>query len=262
MGAIDCMATKDREFEIDLEGGGNTSEDDLSSETDSTSKPHARKTFGRLRSGFLSSDRSVSRTGIFASSSNSTKLVKLGVDENVELLMESSDGEKRREFGAFAEKNNVKGKIKKNGKVHKPPRPPRGPSLDAADRIFVREIAELAVKKRATVERIKALKKMKAEKTSSFNSSLPALFITLLFFVVIIFQGMSAKGSTMVTVSDSPAPSVGGSAGLIVQHSLQFQSSPNVNEPESHILNFAGKQTSDPATAVREASLVEELKNH
>ncbi|XP_038903260.1 uncharacterized protein LOC120089897 [Benincasa hispida] len=256
MGGLDCMATKDREFEIDLEGGGNTSEDDLSSETDSTSKRHARKTFNRLRSGFLSSDGSISRIGSFASSSNSTKLVKLGVDENVELSMDSSDGEKRREFGAFAEKKNVKGKI---GKVHKPPRPPRGPSLDAADRIFVKEMTELAVKKRATVERIKALKKMKAEKASSFNSSLPALFITLLFFVVIIFQGMSAKGSTMVLMSDSPAPSVGGSAGLIVQHS--FQSSPDVNEPQSHILNFAGKQTSDP-DAIREARSVEELKNH
>lgn len=253
------MATKDREFEIDLEGGGsNTSEDDLSSETDSTSKTHARKSFSRLRSGFLCSDGSISRSGSFASSSNSTKLVKLGVDDNVELSMDSSDGEKRREFGAFAEKKSAKGKIK-NGKVHKPPRPPRGPSLDAADRIFVKEMTELAVKKRATVERIKALKKMKAEKASSFNSSLPALFITLLFFVVIIFQGMSAKGSTMVSVSDSPAPSVGGSAGLIVPHS--FQSSPDVNEPQSHILNFAGKQTSGP-DAVREASSVEELKNH
>lgn len=190
MGGLDCMATKDREFEIDLEGGGsNTSEDDLSSETDSTSKTHARKSFSRLRSGFLCSDGSISRSGSFASSSNSTKLVKLGVDDNVELSMDSSDGEKRREFGAFAEKKSAKGKIK-NGKVHKPPRPPRGPSLDAADRIFVKEMTELAVKKRATVERIKALKKMKAEKASSFNSSLPALFITLLFFVVIIFQGM------------------------------------------------------------------------
>lgn len=192
MSGLDCMAAKDREFEIDLEGGGNTSEDDLSSEADSTSKPHSRKIFNRLRSGALCADGSVDRSCNFASSSNSTKLNKLGVDENVELLTDySSEGEKRREFGARAEKNkNVKEKIRKNGKVHKPPRPPRGPSLDAADRIFVKEIAELAVKKRATVERIKALKKMKAEKTSSFNSSLPALFITLLFFVVIVFQGM------------------------------------------------------------------------
>ncbi|KAG6581310.1 hypothetical protein SDJN03_21312, partial [Cucurbita argyrosperma subsp. sororia] len=256
MGSLDYMATEDREFEIDLEGGGYTSEDDLSSETDSTSKTHARKTFSRLRSGVLCADGSINRSGSFASSSDSTKLVKLGVDENVQLLLGSSEGEKRREFAALVEKKkNVKEKIKK-GKVHKPPRPPRGPSLDAADRIFVKEIAELAVKKRATVERIKALKKMKAEKTSSSNSSLPALFITLLFFVIIIFQGMSAIGS--VRVSESPVASGGGSAGLIVQNLPQ--SSPNVNGAQSHVLDFAGNQTSDPATI--EGSSVEELKNH
>lgn len=186
------MATKERELVIDLEGGGSSSEEDSNNEPESISKVHSRKTFGRLRSGFLCPDGSISRGSSFASSSNATRLSKLSVDENVELLMDkSSEGEKRRELGALVEKKkNLKEKIKKNGKIHKPPRPPTGPSLDAADRILVREITELASKKRATVERIKALKKMKAEKTSSFNSSIPALFITLLFFVIIIFQGM------------------------------------------------------------------------
>ncbi|XP_022998477.1 uncharacterized protein LOC111493099 [Cucurbita maxima] len=250
MSGLDCMATEDREFEIDLEGGDYTSEYDLSSESDSTSKPHVRKAISRLRSGFLCTNGSINRGCSFDSSSNSTKLDKLGVDENVELLIDKSlDGEKRRELGALAEKKkNVKEMIKNNGKLHKPPRPPRGPSLDAADRIFVKEMTQLAVKKRAMVERIKALKKMKAEKTSSFNSNLPALFITLLFFVVIILQGMSANGSAIMF--ESPVPSSSRSAGLIpLQHSSK--SFPNVNILQSHILDFAG-----------EASSVEDLKNH
>ncbi|KAL6503327.1 hypothetical protein OROGR_025250 [Orobanche gracilis] len=84
-------------------------------------------------------------------------------------------------------------------KPPKPPRPPRGLSLDAADRKLVKEISELTLIKRARIERMKALRKIKAAKASSGSTSssgnLIAMVFTILFFVVIIFQGCHPKTS-------------------------------------------------------------------
>ncbi|KAL6526468.1 hypothetical protein OROGR_015558 [Orobanche gracilis] len=71
-------------------------------------------------------------------------------------------------------------------KPPKPPRPPRGMSLDAADRKLVNEISELALIKRARIERMKALRKIKTAKASLGSI---AMVFTILFFVLIIFQG-------------------------------------------------------------------------
>lgn len=122
-------------------------------------------------------------------------------------------------------------------KPPKPPRPPRGYSLDAADRKLIKELHELAMMKRARVERMKALKKMKAAKASSSvplgsNGSFFAMFFTVLFFLVLIFQGMSsgnsstsfhgspesgvARESSLVNPSSSPSSSTTGSGSPIV----------------------------------------------
>ncbi|CAI9119047.1 OLC1v1020707C2 [Oldenlandia corymbosa var. corymbosa] len=78
-------------------------------------------------------------------------------------------------------------------KPPKPPRPPRGMSLDAADQKLMRELHEIAMLKRARIERMKALKKMKAAakapSTSSNGGSLFAMLCTALFCIVIICQG-------------------------------------------------------------------------
>ncbi|KAL0299851.1 UNVERIFIED_CONTAM: hypothetical protein Scaly_2569100 [Sesamum calycinum] len=78
-------------------------------------------------------------------------------------------------------------------KPPKPPRPPRGLSLDAADQKLIKEISELARIKRARIERMKVLKRMKAAKVSSASASssgnLIAMLFTILFCIVIIFQG-------------------------------------------------------------------------
>jgi uncharacterized small protein (DUF1192 family) len=88
----------------------------------------------------------------------------------------------------------VKDKRKKassNKKSGKPPRPPKGPSLDAADLKLIRELSERALLKRARIERMKALRKMRNAKSSSASnsSSILALIFTIIFFIVIIFQG-------------------------------------------------------------------------
>lgn len=83
-----------------------------------------------------------------------------------------------------------------NKKAAKPPRPPKGPSLDEADYKLIRELSELATLKRARVERMKAMKKMKNGKPASSNgTSALALIFTVIFFVVIIFQGKTCSTS-------------------------------------------------------------------
>ncbi|XP_047253301.1 uncharacterized protein LOC107854556 isoform X1 [Capsicum annuum] len=117
------------------------------------------------------------------------------------------------------DKKKVKDK-RKSTSAKKPPRPPRGLSLDAADQKLIKEIAELAMIKRARIERIKALKKMKAAKASSTSpssmGSVLAFLFSVLFFLILCFQGMSS-GSSAVSSHDSPEPSGSRSNSFIIQ---------------------------------------------
>lgn len=80
-------------------------------------------------------------------------------------------------------------KFKKTRKPSKPPRPPKGPLLSANDQKLMREITELAMRKRARIERMKTLRRLKATKSSSPCSSIFAMIVTVIFFVFLIFQG-------------------------------------------------------------------------
>ncbi|XP_039050747.1 uncharacterized protein LOC120191964 isoform X1 [Hibiscus syriacus] len=117
----------------------------------------------------------------------------------------------------------------------KPPRPPRAPSLDAADQKLIKEIAELARLKRARIERIKVLKKMKAaEETTSHRNNVLATVFTIIFCIVMIFQGMSPGGRPTGS-QESPVPVGAGAVnrGLI---SVQFSEKPSAsipNQPDS-----------------------------
>ncbi|KAK6913661.1 hypothetical protein RJ641_020982 [Dillenia turbinata] len=88
-------------------------------------------------------------------------------------------------------------KMSSKKKHSKPPRPPRGPSLDAADLKLIQEFTELAILKRARIERMKSLK-MKSAKTLSSNSNLFAMVFTVFFFLMLVFQGMSGKKSPLM----------------------------------------------------------------
>ncbi|XP_039025656.1 uncharacterized protein LOC120159049 [Hibiscus syriacus] len=96
-----------------------------------------------------------------------------------------------------------------NKKPSKPPRPPRAPSLDAADLKLIREIAELARLKRARIKRMGALKKLKSasatKPTSSSSSNMFAMVFTVIFCLVMLFQGKS-PGGTPTTHQGSPLP--------------------------------------------------------
>ncbi|KAM0071199.1 hypothetical protein Hdeb2414_s0001g00022211 [Helianthus debilis subsp. tardiflorus] len=113
-----------------------------------------------------------------------------------------------------------KRKISNSKKAPKPPRPRKGLSLDAADLQLVKEIAEQTMKKRARVERLKSLKKRRAVKAASppqgsSNISIFAMAITVLFFIVIIFQGFGSGHSSTFTFENSPKSAGEPSDGLI-----------------------------------------------
>lgn len=236
------MASREKDYEFDIESGGMTSEEEASKDLDS-SKRQVKKILKRVSGGILNFDGSI--TCGFGVSSSSNMVKSGGVSDNdVELLIEkSSDGEESRVQMAVVEKMCVGEKHKKNArKPPKPPRPPKGPSLDAADQKLVRELAELATRKRARTERIKALKKMKAAKASSLNSGLSAIVITLIFFLIITFQGLSSRSTASVRLHESPEPAVSTSEGLV---SVQFYKDPfgfESNESVSGPRSFAEEQ--------------------
>lgn len=209
--------------ERDLESGGTGHEDETSRSTISGNK-QAKNMVGRLMSGLLG--YSGSANGESSASTDS----KLGTSsenphDNIELLTDKNSGQSV-ELMPLLEKKPVKDKRKTSfRKASKPPRPPKGPTLDVSDVKLVMEISELAMKKRARIQRIKALKKMNAEmsysspsssslpsspsspsSSSTSNSSLAAMVVTLLFFVLIVFQGIYSRNSSSASFQGSPEP--------------------------------------------------------
>lgn len=150
---------------------------------------------------------------------------EVGTNSYIEVIVK---GENDEESKTLVEKKNVGKKYKKANykKASKPPRPPRGPSLDAADMLLVREISAHAMNRRARIEQIKASRKMREEK-SSFSlskSSICAMIFTVLFIFVICFQGFCSKGVNSVNFHGSPEPAT----NSII--SVQFFNQPSANE--------------------------------
>lgn len=158
--------------------------------------------------------------------------------ENVKLLVDrkASAGEKNE---CNFEKKSVKEKPKAMSakKPPKPPRPPRGLSLDSTDQKIIRELAEMAKLKRARMERMKALKKMKEARTSSSKNQLFATLFTILFCLVILFQGISSRSNSAATFQGSPMTSRATDGGII---------------PMTHYQNL-------PASGYKSPSLLEQV---
>ncbi|KAE8669646.1 putative Plant invertase/pectin methylesterase inhibitor superfamily protein [Hibiscus syriacus] len=150
-----------------------------------------------------------------------------------------------------AKNKSVKEKRKSLGhKKHpRPPRPPRAPSLDAADQKLIREIAELARLKRARIERMKALKKSRAAKPtpSSTSSNMFAMVFTIVFCLVIMFQGM-CSGGTPASNQGSPLPA-GAAQPQGVPSLLQFSMNPSAN--------FRNQQDSESPNLVEQVAGLE-----
>ncbi|KAJ4802062.1 hypothetical protein LUZ62_014628 [Rhynchospora pubera] len=86
-------------------------------------------------------------------------------------------------------------KKKRLKKPPKPPRPPRPLSLDLSDQKLVNELTEIAMLKKARIERMKALKKMKNAKPASGTGSWCALVVTVIFCIVIFWHGLFSRGN-------------------------------------------------------------------
>lgn len=223
---MDHSASEER----DIESGGTGSEDELQSNFFLGNK-RAKHMLGKLRSGFLGYNRYVKGE----CSSNTYSKLDTCEDsyDNIDLVV---DKDLEHSIEPLLEKKHMNGKRKNSiGKSSKPPRPPKGPTLNVSDLKLVMEFSELAKKKRARIKRIKALRKMKAEtasssspsaSSSSFSGSLAAMVVTLLFFVVILFQGILARHGSSTSLPGSPE-SATVAHGLI---SVSFFNSTSVSE--------------------------------
>ncbi|CAK7326311.1 unnamed protein product [Dovyalis caffra] len=207
---MDHIAPRDRDFEVDLESGVRNSVEDSSKDASSgATKCLLAKVCGAFTDGTANGEERVNLCGhVSNSGGGSADQVKLEGQMSVDQV----------------EKETVKEKRKKTSNK-KPPRPPRGPSLDAADQKLIKEISELAMLKRARIERMKALKKMKATKASS-NSNLFAMVFTILFCLVILFQGMSSRATSANSLG-SPLSSETADDDLI---SVQYFGNPSASE--------------------------------
>lgn len=184
---MDKLNQKYTEPDVDIESGETTSEEERTKDA-SPPKSQKKKYLKRVLGGVLridGSSKGESGVDVYSSSFRHGKDVECSLKEN------------KKENVPFLDEVYVQEKrpLTNSRKHPKPPRPPKGPLLDVADQKLVRDTAEVAVRKRLMVERMKALKKAKAAtlSRSSSTSSIAAMLITVVFFFIIIFQGMLIK---------------------------------------------------------------------
>uniref|UniRef100_A0A0D9V016 Transmembrane protein n=1 Tax=Leersia perrieri TaxID=77586 RepID=A0A0D9V016_9ORYZ len=128
----------------------------------------------------------------------------------------TSDGEMK--VGLLDKSMGEKEKKKRSKKPPRPPRPPSTSPLDAADQKLISELSELAMLKRARVERMKALKKMKNSKPASSIGNMVALIITVIFCLVILWQGVFSRHVASISFHGPPISSVRSHGSLISIH--------------------------------------------
>lgn len=249
---MDHRSARDTDTDVDLESGLPLSRDESKKVSTPGTANQGKAIFTKISGGFVGGSLRGEDGPSFYTNESNLSQVSLDLSKVTNKSMMGQDSMNH------GEKTPAKEKRKKssNKKAPKPPRPPQAPSLDAADYKLIREISELAMLKRARVERMKALKKMKAAKSSSSSShsSILAMIFTVIFFLVIIFQGMSSGKSSVASFQGSPL-STGADGGLI---SVQYQLNPSVSEsnaPGSESHNFVQQVAgSDMAEKLRRDS--------
>ncbi|KAK7278161.1 hypothetical protein RJT34_23186 [Clitoria ternatea] len=231
---------REKDIDFDLESGGNSSEEDSNNDlcvSERESKGGCRWAWN----GFLNFDGSDKGKSGIESCSNSAKSCDV-VDENsLDLFMGKALEHVQHQLPLVNVNNaNQKTKLTIPKKSPKPPLPPKGPLLDAGDQKFVKELAELALRKRARIKKMKAVRKRKASKLSSSPSStftnLSAMVITVFFFLVIIFHGIRSSSSSTVGLMASPEAVVAADEGLI---SVQYPTNFNTNEGDTPVSGYS-----------------------
>jgi hypothetical protein len=166
---MDLRSGMDKDIEVDLESGLPLIEDNLRGISNPSTATEGNALFAKIPVGFGGGEDGANLCF------NESNLSEVSLDV-MKVINNAPVKDKRK-------------KASSNKKSGKPPRPPKGPSLDAADLKLIRELSERALLKRARIERMKALRKMRNAKSSSNSSSILALIFTIIFFIVIIFQG-------------------------------------------------------------------------
>ncbi|KAK7392218.1 hypothetical protein VNO78_20648 [Psophocarpus tetragonolobus] len=219
---------REKDVEFDLESGGNTSEEDVGNDV-YVSHRESKGAFVLAWNGVLNIDGSDrGKNGI-----ESTKSGDVVVADGNNLQLFVDKGFVQHQLSHVNGKH-AKQKTKPFNpkKPPKPPLPPRGPSLDPVDQQFVKELAELALRKRARVKKMRAVRKKKASKSSSSSTytSLSAMVVTVFFFLVIIFHGIRSASSASVEVMVSSEKAFTADEGLI---SVQYPTNFNTNEGDA-----------------------------
>lgn len=139
-----------------------------------------------------------------------------------------SEGEEK--LGLLDSSGGEKTKKKRSKKPPRPPRPLTPTPLDVSDQKLLNELSELAVLKRARIERMKALKKMKNAKQGISGGNLCPLIITIIFCIVILWQGFFSGHGSAVSFHGSPESSIRAHSSLI---SIRFykKNHSNVRSP-------------------------------
>ncbi|XP_049403516.1 uncharacterized protein LOC125867129 [Solanum stenotomum] len=184
---MDHIQSRESDFEVDLESGGTTSDEDGNYNYDLTGEISNKESY-KAGSGFRGVQSCNGSVRNQDGSSTYNKILSADELSSVRRTEIWSNKVKEEMENLGDKKMNIE-KTRKP-KPPKPPRPPKGPSLDASDAKFVKEISELAIWKRRRTERMKALKKIKKESGSSSRMNILATVITILFFLIIIFQGV------------------------------------------------------------------------
>ncbi|XP_014517681.1 uncharacterized protein LOC106775133 [Vigna radiata var. radiata] len=233
---MDSKSVKNRNIEVDLESGLPLIGDNSKKVSVPSDAKQGKTLFAKVSGGIVGG--SIKGDDVPSLIHNESSFSEVSGD----LMKVSSTPLMGKDSGNRTQQIPTKEKQKKasNKKAPKPPRSPQSPSLDAADLKLIREISELAMLKRARIERMKALKKMKIAKSrpSSSTSSFFAMVFTVVFFVVIIFQGVPSRTSSVASFQGSPVSTVESEGGLI---SVEYQLNPSasdLNVPGSESHNF------------------------
>jgi len=164
---MDQMLSGEQDLEVDIEAGRSDVTQESTSDT-------------------------VSGNGVWSERANFGVSEKIADDLSYPLIRDENRVETSSQSLDLSEKKCGNGKFKKSRKASKPPRPPKGPSLSENDRKIMRDIQELAMRKRARIERMKkSLKRLKAAKTSPSSPCITifSMIITAIFFAFLVFQG-------------------------------------------------------------------------
>ncbi|KAM7278733.1 hypothetical protein ACFE04_005867 [Oxalis oulophora] len=215
------MDPKAGDFQVDLECGMPVNQGDSITSPLENVKNQAKSLLAKFSGAKVEESSGGLTEHLLSSSLENEKSVTANGVESV------NDGDKK-----VGKENRKK---TNNKKAAKPPRPPKGPSLDAADQKLIREIKQMAMLKRARIERLRALKKMKSTKQSSSSSSSSNVIgslLTVIFFIVILLQGMSSRSTTQSSSQGSPFTLQAEEARLV---SIQFSGNPSASHPNNLI---------------------------